>query len=844
MGTERKPHVLCEVCTQLMDSPDMPVGKVAISLPSEALAVGHPSNTENVLRCLNPRCVAPRRAVIFPRKYEARIVPQLKSWTPITTFRLRYVDSPDAFDDQYAVAQFALDEIRRTPDISFSASIDLEELRRTLDGFGRELRGALTVLDFYCWGDHTESANWHLQPIEAFSSDAGPVPPRYNPFCAKLREFIHRAAVREVSSILQSNDCPFAALQHDTVTDAQAARRPVCVKCFARPALAASSESSSNMSWSTCHLYTSLLPQLSPCYQSDNARFAELLSLCRERGVRTATALWSDRVVFHMHTCWAGFTEVSFPILVHNHLVGLVITGQMVLLTGADTPRERAAALATVASVAPRVLMERFPICDTEQVSELAGTLDVRLWEEQESKEECSWFATPDLIEPKIRTLRSSADILERSAQERYAKERRLREEAFQDELFGRLEAARELSATEVRTVIPQLLCRMRDFWAFEEVYYLNASPRTSGELSLVASSDGPVTPSNEEVQVPPIEFVGRVPRSGFLLSTTGPIDAEPNAMCEILPTLRALQAQLGWSDRAAMVVHTIPTTYGQDVFWLHGRDASQCSYKPRLEPPSGLCLESVRRICTGLSKRIADSTYFAEQVHNLHLLGHSLKPAIETAHTALKNLAVGSGLAQDSSYRNLQSALADVSERANLAIEIVRLQQEKEPPASVLVDLLERARRAAKLGKTRHGIQWDLHAGGASSYELWVPERYLRLLVSNSIGNAFKYSFKTRTVTITIKEDPTVPDTVFTVSNWGYGVLEDERPLLTKLLYRGIKVRHLPGTGLGMYLIETIMKKLGRYWSFTSEPSGEYVDKVKGTSFVNTLELRLPRRA
>jgi hypothetical protein len=58
----------------------------------------------------------------------------------------------------------------------------------------------------------------------------------------------------------------------------------------------------------------------SPCYQSDLKIIEGVVSRFLDRDATSGRP--------HVDNCWAGYCEIAFPIVIHGHLVGAVMTGQ------------------------------------------------------------------------------------------------------------------------------------------------------------------------------------------------------------------------------------------------------------------------------------------------------------------------------------------------------------------------------------------------------------------------------------------------------------------------------------------------------------------------------------
>ncbi len=83
-------RLCCDTCQQAMRIPaNLTLESMAFRTQEEVLLACEESlRTDKVIRCTNPRCVAPRRAVVIPVNKEAQLIGALQSWLPVATFPL------------------------------------------------------------------------------------------------------------------------------------------------------------------------------------------------------------------------------------------------------------------------------------------------------------------------------------------------------------------------------------------------------------------------------------------------------------------------------------------------------------------------------------------------------------------------------------------------------------------------------------------------------------------------------------------------------------------------------------------------------------------------------------
>lgn len=107
---------------------------------------------------------------------------------------------------------------------------------------------------------------------------------------------------------------------------------------------------------------------------------------------------------------------------------------------------------------------------------------------------------------------------------------------------------------------------------------------------------------------------------------------------------------------------------------------------------------------------------------------------------------------------------------------------------------------------------------------------KLLRIVIHNLVSNAVKYTPDGGTITITL--DNSGGEKHIIVTDTGLGIPRDEQNRLFTKLFRASNVRRestSQGTGLGLYLVQSLMQTLGGSISFVSEEN-------KGSRFTLTL--------
>jgi signal transduction histidine kinase len=156
-------------------------------------------------------------------------------------------------------------------------------------------------------------------------------------------------------------------------------------------------------------------------------------------------------------------------------------------------------------------------------------------------------------------------------------------------------------------------------------------------------------------------------------------------------------------------------------------------------------------------------------------------------------------------------------------------------------VDVAALCRRTVKNQKQIH----------PTSKKLTITEQYsalpkldcdpslLRTIIQNLISNAFKYTPEGGHITITANQDgsrltPTSQGSVhIRVTDTGYGIPKEQQSKIFAKLFRASNItsKDTDGTGLGLYIVKTILEQVGGEIHFTSEEN-------KGSSFTVSLPL------
>ena len=182
--------------------------------------------------------------------------------------------------------------------------------------------------------------------------------------------------------------------------------------------------------------------------------------------------------------------------------------------------------------------------------------------------------------------------------------------------------------------------------------------------------------------------------------------------------------------------------------------------------------------------------------------LSHDIRTPLATINATCEVLEVKSG---DEDIRNkagvIKSKVSTIDSLiANLMSasldEASELKVEPSEQSSLLInDMIDALRDSAEI-KTVNEVPECL---------LYFDPLRLEQVIDNIVGNSIKYANTLITVEY-IKEENGV---IIKISDEGPGVPEEALSLLTRKFYRGDDVKGKPGSGLGLYLADSFMKKM-----------------------------------
>jgi signal transduction histidine kinase len=135
------------------------------------------------------------------------------------------------------------------------------------------------------------------------------------------------------------------------------------------------------------------------------------------------------------------------------------------------------------------------------------------------------------------------------------------------------------------------------------------------------------------------------------------------------------------------------------------------------------------------------------------------------------------------------------------------------------LADLVERVREVTAPAVSAAGLELTIDLGGAS--DLLGDREQLERSILNLVSNAVKFSSFGGIVEIVTRTDG--DDVAISVRDTGSGIPADEQALLFTRFFRASRSleQQVPGTGLGLYIVNQIIELHGGAVDVSSSPAG-----------------------
>ena len=180
----------------------------------------------------------------------------------------------------------------------------------------------------------------------------------------------------------------------------------------------------------------------------------------------------------------------------------------------------------------------------------------------------------------------------------------------------------------------------------------------------------------------------------------------------------------------------------------------------------------------------------------------HELRTPLTSVRTNIELLAKAKSIDEKDKELIIRDLKTEINELSLLVDEIVNLATSTGFKSENFVtdDLSVIAHEVAEKFSRRSGRTIDITSSGDSIRD--IQSTAIERAISNLVDNAIKFSPEGTDIVITV-ENGTV-----CVRDFGIGVREDDRDQLFERFFRSVDTRNLPGSGIGLSIVEEIIMR------------------------------------
>ena len=180
----------------------------------------------------------------------------------------------------------------------------------------------------------------------------------------------------------------------------------------------------------------------------------------------------------------------------------------------------------------------------------------------------------------------------------------------------------------------------------------------------------------------------------------------------------------------------------------------------------------------------------------------HELRTPLTSVRTNIELLAKAKSIDEKDKELIIRDLKTEINELSLLVDEIVNLATSTGFKSENFVtdDLSVIAQEVAQKFSRRSGRTIDITSSGDSIRD--IQSAAIERAISNLVDNAIKFSPEGTDIVITV-ENGTV-----CVRDFGIGVREDDRGQLFERFFRSVDTRNLPGSGIGLSIVEEIIMR------------------------------------
>jgi len=524
------------------------------------------------------------------------------------SFELYKEDCQNRWKGDYYGIIFCSQPIPRLRAIELGQLMERELLRRLIVGVGYEINAPVTFYALNIFEIELGKPEKYWMPIEGYSHEERWVPPRYNSLCHTCRSLVMGQLVTEFENQKYSvHNCPIKFGKNG--------------RCAGRDAACMQEQ----RDWNQCPAFIKQRKSKCPCYKSDLKAIQEV----EEKWRRGESIRYGIR-----HRCYLGFMEVALPIVVHDHLIGVTMTGQVFFDQQKITDIEDfiMGRCAWMPVDRPWDLLLKYKDRLEQAKKDLVNN-------ERKTKQisQARFFINQSEFEERITTLNDNIKRIEDTAKSQYHDCRGKSESAFRNEIISFIRTY-ETEPTFFDDRVCHVLERMWQFWAFEGAYFARYSLATK-EISVIAFSTkyGDVKSFGlpgkklgrvemEHLDIHPSKYVYR---EGCSFS------GENRLIKEFIPLLEDAKQDVDLHLPIGKTYYIVFISFFEEVyaFVLTVRDEKAASSLERLDPAavSQLCQDEILETCVQVAYEFRENRTFAEKHAELNFtqkLGNLVNPS------------------------------------------------------------------------------------------------------------------------------------------------------------------------------------------------------------------------
>lgn len=187
---------------------------------------------------------------------------------------------------------------------------------------------------------------------------------------------------------------------------------------------------------------------------------------------------------------------------------------------------------------------------------------------------------------------------------------------------------------------------------------------------------------------------------------------------------------------------------------------------------------------------------------------GHELRTPLTSLRTNIELLRQVTGdperrLDAEAQRELMDDVRAQLDELTSLIGDLVELARDeplhRDPEPLALDDIVEQSLTRVRLRAP--GVTWDVSLDGS---QVIGESQSLERAVTNLLDNAAKWSPPDGTITVRLDEG------VLSIADEGPGIAEDDLPHVFQRFYRSTAARALPGSGLGLSIVQRAAERHG----------------------------------